>query len=447
MEFVAIILGAGDGKRMNSSLPKPLHRLGGKPMLGWAIDALELGGATHQIVITPKDNTALRDFIEPYKEQRGINITLVQQNTSAGTGDAVAVARKALKNHEGIGIITCADTPLISADTFQALERALNKNGAAIACLGFDADDPSGYGRLVVDEAGILSRIVEDSDANQSEAKITFVNAGTMAVRLPMVFDLLDKVGTDNAQGEKYLTDIVGVARDAGHDVVAVKAAQGEALGINNRQDLAVAEAMLQTKLRNAAAESGATLIAPETVFLHYDTVLCPDVVIEPHVVFGAGVVIGSGTTIKSFSHLEGVTTGACCVIGPYARLRPGTILDEGVKIGNFVETKNTHMGHLSKASHLSYLGDTTIGEKTNIGAGTITCNYDGFAKHKTHIGSEAFIGSNTALIAPISVGDRAIIAAGSTIAEDIPPDTLAIGRSGKEVVKKSAKTFRKSRE
>lgn len=447
MEFAAIILAAGEGKRMRSSLPKPLHRLGGKPMLAWALDASALSGASRQVVIVPKGANAVSSFLDAYRDARGADVVAAVQDPPLGTGHAVECAANALSGFDGIAIVSFADTPLLRADTFKAMATALEETGSAVACLGFRPENPTGYGRLVTSEDGQLLRIVEEKDASDEERRITLVNAGMMAIRLPLAFDLLAALDTSNAQGEKYLTDIISEARAKGHGVTSLAADADEVMGVNDRKDLAAAEAVLQQRLRQAAMAGGASLIAPETVFLHHDTVLEEDVVVEPNVVFGAGVHIGNGTEIKAFSHLEGTITRACCVIGPYARLRPGTVLGEGVKIGNFVETKNTTMGDLSKANHLSYVGDSSVGARANIGAGTITCNYDGINKHRTEIGEDAFIGSNTALVAPVSVGDRAMIGAGSTLTNNVEADALAVVRGEAKMVAAGAKRFRNARQ
>lgn len=447
MEFASVILAAGAGKRMKSSLPKPLHRLGGKPMLSWALDTAYLAGASREIVVTPKGADTINGFIENYSRQTGLEIKTAIQDPPLGTGHAVEATKTALEGFSGVILVAFADTPLVTADTYRRMaDYLLSVDDSAVVCLGFDADDPTGYGRLITSSSGQLEAIIEEKDASTAEAEIRLVNAGIMAVRAPLIFEMLADCDYNNSSGEKYLTDIVAVARAKGYSALCLKADQAEVMGINSRHDLALAEAELQKRLRWAAMEAGATLIAPETVFLHYDTILEKDVIIEPHVVFGPGVVVGEGSEIKSFSHLEGVRTGACCIIGPYARLRPGTNLGEGVRIGNFVETKNTTMGDLSKANHLTYLGDATVGVRANIGAGTITCNYDGTNKHKTSIGDEAFIGSNTSLVAPVSVGDRAIIGAGSTITETVEPDSLAVARAQTKHLAGGADRFRKSR-
>lgn len=440
MNFATIILAAGQGTRMKSHLPKPLHRLGGKPLLAWVLDGANAAGAERQVVITPKDSKAIDTFISSYEDARGQTVTTAIQHPAHGTGHAVEQARDALKDFDGIVLVAFADTPLIYADTYHSLAKALEDDAdAAIACLGFHAEDPTGYGRLVTDEHGHLIKIVEEKDTNDAEKSITFVNAGIMALRAPMMFDLLDRLPYHDGTGEKYLTDCIQLAREDGRHVITLTASGDEVMGINTRRHLAEAEAVLQTRLRQAAMDSGATLLAPETVFLHHDTVLEQDVIIEPNVVFGPGVHVGEGSEIKAFSHLEGAVMGACCIIGPYARLRPGTRLGEGVKIGNFVETKNTEMGDLAKANHLTYLGDSHVGARANIGAGTITCNYDGVNKHKTSIGEDAFIGSNTALVAPVSVGDRAMVGAGSTITRNIEDDDLGLTRGEMKSVKGGA--------
>jgi bifunctional UDP-N-acetylglucosamine pyrophosphorylase/glucosamine-1-phosphate N-acetyltransferase len=430
MNFATIILAAGHGTRMQSRLPKPLHRLGGKPLLGWVMDSTHAAGANRHIVVTAKDNKDIATFLSSYQAARGIKAEVAIQNPVQGTGHAVEQAREALSRFKGIVVVAYADTPLIYADTYHALAAALDADkNASIACLGFDNSNPTGYGRMVTDDDGHLLKIVEEKDANKTEKAITFVNAGTMALRTPLVFDLLDSIDNNPKSGEKYLTDCIAAARTTSQHVITMHAHDHEVMGVNTRSQLARAEAVLQDRLRKAAMDSGATLVAPETVFLNYDTILEKDVIVEPNVVFGSDVVVGEGSEIKSFSHLEGASIGARCKIGPYARLRPGTRLADGVRIGNFVETKNTEMGERAKANHLTYLGDSTIGARANIGAGTITCNYDGVHKHETRIGEEAFIGSNTALVAPVTVGDRAIIGAGSTITRDVGADELGLTR------------------
>jgi len=337
------------------------------------------------------------------------------------------------------------DTPLVTASTLSNLVAAIS-DGNDIAVLGFEAKKPAGYGRLITGADQCLKKIVEHSDATEIERAITLANGGVMAVRCPLLFDLLDNVKPNNARAEHYLTDIVAIANARGQAVTYRTTDESEIAGVNSRQDLAHIESIIQDRLRHSAMDQGVTMKAPETVFLSADISFGRDVIIEPHVVIGAGTVIGEGSIIKSFSHVEGAVLGSCCTIGPYARLRPGTTADDGVKIGNFVETKKAIIGADSKANHLTYIGDTTIGIGANIGAGTITCNYDGFGKFKTLIGDGASIGSNTALVAPVSIGAGAIIGAGSTITADVPNDAIATTRSALDVRHDAATRYRSIR-
>ena len=438
MEIAAIILAAGKGTRLNSTLPKPLHHIGGRPMLAWSLDAAKAAAARHIVTVLPKNSDAIINWLDGQKS--------CIQDPPMGTGHAVSAARDSLAGFDGIALIMFADTPLITAQTLSSLAAAIT-DGADIAVLGFDAADPTGYGRLITSDDHKLEKIVEHNDASDSERALRLVNGGVMAVRCPLLFDLLEKVGSNNDKGETYLTDIVSHANEQALNVTYRTTDETEIAGVNNRQDLAHLEAILQKRLRLSAMEQGVTLQAPETVFLNADISFGRDVIIEPHVVIGAGSVIGEGCIIKSFSHIEGATLGACCIIGPYARLRPGTNADEGVKIGNFVETKKAVIGAGSKANHLTYIGDTTIGVGANIGAGTITCNYDGFGKFKTLIGDGASIGSNTALVAPVTIGAGAIIGAGSTITADVPPNAIATTRSAVDVRHDAATDYRSVRE
>lgn len=449
MSFTAIILAAGKGTRMKSALAKPLHHVGGRAMLAWSIDAAKAAGATRIVTVLSPDSEDIQSWLD--------GSPFVIQKEQNGTGDAVAAARNSVNdsagdtrtdtgtNAGGITIVMFADTPLVTAKSLTALADCVAA-GAAIAVAGFEPQDPTGYGRLVEDENGDTARIVEHKDATEEERRIALCNGGIMAVRTPNLFDWLSRVTNDNAKGEYYLTDIVGLAVADGHKVRHVVIAEEEVMGVNDRIDLARAEAALQTRLRRAAMESGVTMVAPETVFLSADAVIERDVIIEPHVVIGAGCHIGEGSMIRAFSHLEGARLGACCVIGPYARLRPGTEAEDGVKIGNFVEVKKTRLGAGAKANHLTYLGDAEIGSKANIGAGTITCNYDGYAKFQTLIGEEAFIGSNSSLVAPVSIGARAIIGAGSTITMDVDEDNVAVARASMTEKAGAARAFRDRR-
>ncbi|MEC8245886.1 MAG: bifunctional UDP-N-acetylglucosamine diphosphorylase/glucosamine-1-phosphate N-acetyltransferase GlmU [Pseudomonadota bacterium] len=437
MEFTAIILAAGKGTRMRSSLAKPLHKVGGHPMLGWSIDAATAAGAKRIVTVLSPGSESIQSWLN------GAPFAIQEQQL--GTGNAVAAARDAVKTDDGIAVVMFADTPLVTAESIASLAHAI-EDGASLAVAAFEAADPSGSGRVVRDDKGNITGIVEDRDASSKQRTICLCNGGIMAARTPLLFDLLASITNDNAKQEYYLTDIIGMATEAGHEVTYSLIEEAESLGVNDRADLAKAEAELQDRLRTAAMQSGVTLIAPETVFLSADAVIEPDVIIEPHVIIGKGCHIGEGTIIRAFSHLEGTRLGSCCIIGPYARLRPGTEGGDGVKIGNFVEVKKTSLGAGAKANHLTYLGDASIGAEANVGAGTITCNYDGFGKHETLIGEGAFIGSNTALVAPVSIGARAIIGAGSTITRDVAADSIAVERANTSERAGAAKSFRQSR-
>ena len=437
MEVAAIILAAGQGARLNSALPKPLHQVGGRPMLAWLLDATKAAGANRVITVLPKDSKSIVNWLD---EQESCI-----QDPPKGTGHAVMAAREKLANFYGVVLIIFADTPLITANSLARLAASITK-GADVSVLGFEASNPAGYGRLVTGKNKRLKKIIEQNDASDAERAIKLVNGGVMAVRCPLLFDLLDKVKQDNVKNEFYLTDIIQIANTKNLSVTYQTTVENEIVGVNTRQDLAYIESILQDRLRKSAMNQGVTLQAPETVFLSADTNFGRDVIIEPHVVIGAGTTIGEGSIIKSFTYIEGSALGAGCVIGPYARLRPGTSAGDSVKIGNFVETKNSSIGADTKANHLSYIGDTTIGIGANIGAGTITCNYDGFGKFKTLIGDKASIGSNTALVAPVTIGAGAIIGAGSTITADVPSDAIATSRSALDVRHDAATRYRSSR-
>ena len=437
MEIAAIILAAGRGTRLKSALPKPMHKIGGRPMLAWSLDAAIAVNTSHIITVLPRQSEQIQDWLD------GRDFCI--QDQPLGTGHAVLAAAPSLTNFDGIALIMYADTPLVTADTLKRLVSSINA-ATSVAVLGFETANPHGYGRLIVDKNGQLEQIVEDKDANDDEHRITLVNGGIMAVRCPLLFELLRQVQPNSNSGEIYLTDIIALANKNGHKVTSLVADDAEIAGVNDRADLAHLEVILQRRLRHAAMQQGATLIAPETVFLSADTILERDVIIEPHVVIGPNTDIGEGTIIKSFSHIEGATLGARCVIGPYARIRVGTEVGNGVKIGNFVETKKSVIGAGSKANHLTYIGDSVIGTDVNVGAGTITCNYDGFGKFKTIIGDGASIGSNTALVAPVKIGAGAIIGAGSTITADVPDNAIATTRSALDVRHDAALRYRKMR-
>lgn len=437
MDVAALILAAGKGTRLNSSLPKPLHRIGGRPMLAWSLDAARAAGARRIVTILGTGAKTVEAWLDGGES--------CIQDPPNGTGHAVLAAQPTLHDFTGIVLVMFADTPLVTAATLTDLSAAI-RDGADIAVLGFTAADPTGYGRLVTDADGGLVKIVEETDATAAERGITLVNGGVMAARAELLFDLLAKTTPDNNKGEIYLTDIVEQASHANHKVVYRLTSEDEIAGVNDRQDLAFIESVVQTRLRAQAMQQGVTMQAPETVFLSADVTFGRDVILEPHVVITGGATIGEGTVIRAFTHIDGAVLGPCCMVGPFARLRPGTILQDGVKIGNFVETKNAEMGAGSKANHLTYLGDTTVGQDANVGAGTITCNYDGFGKFRTLIGDGASIGSNTALVAPVTIGAGAIIGAGSTITADVPENAIATTRSALDVRHDAATRYRLAR-
>ena len=414
---------------MKSTRPKVLHEVAGRSMLAHVLLAVKEAGATDvAVVIGPDRNDAATEVNRVYPQAE-----VFVQRERLGTAHAVLSARGRLAAGADDVIVAYADTPLVTAETFARL-RAPLAEGAAVAVLGFEARDATGYGRLV--RAGDrLVAIREERDASPEERAITLSNAGLMALRGDVALSLLEAIGNANSKSEYYLTDAVEVAVSRGERAVVVTAPESEVQGVNDRAQLAEAERVLQTRLRAAAMAGGATLVAPETVFLSADTVLGRDVTIEPNVVFGPKVKVADGAVIRAFSHLEGATLASGAIVGPYARLRPGAVIGEGAHIGNFVEVKNAEMGAGAKANHLAYIGDASVGAGTNIGAGTITCNYDGFAKHRTTIGEGAFIGVNTALVAPVSVGDGAYIGTGSVITDDVPANALALGRA-RQVVK-----------
>jgi len=423
MARTAVILAAGHGTRMKSTLPKTLHRIAGRSMLRHLLASCEQVFDRIVVVLGP-DMDAVRREAAPH-------VAVVQQERR-GTAHAALVAAPAFG--EGEVAVLYADNPLIRPETLRRLLDRRAEGDAALALLAFRPSDPGRYGR-VIPRDGYVDRIVEWIDAGEGERAETLCNAGALCAAAPDMARWLAAVRPDNAKGECYLTDIVALARGEGGRVAAVEAPADELAGINGRAELAAAEAVVQARLRTAAMDAGVTMIDPGSVFLCADTEFAPDVTIEPNVVFGPGVKVATGAQIRAFSHLEGCTVGADCIVGPHARLRPGTELGERVHIGNFVEVKAARLGDGAKANHLTYLGDAEIGAETNIGAGTITCNYDGYAKHRTTIGACAFIGSDTALVAPVTVGDGVITAAGSVITEDVPADGLAIAR-GRQVVK-----------
>ena len=420
----AIILAAGQGTRMKSSLPKVLHPVGNRPMLEWSLALAQALGVTRTIVVVGAHSPALRARAEALVGAANVAV----QDPPLGTAHAVRAAELALSGFEGDVVVLYADTPLIRPQTVEAAFTALD-NGAQVAVLGFDAVDPGAYGRLILEMNGDLARIVEAKDASPAERAVTLCNSGVMAMQAPAMWSLLAKIGNFNAKSEFYLTDIVGLIREQGGRALAVSCSEAEVQGVNSRLDLAAVETAFQTTRRTEALISGVTMIDPNTVYFSWDTVLHPDVLLEPGIVFGPGVEVMSGVRIRAYSHLEGCRISANAFVGPFARLRPGADIGENAHIGNFVEVKNVTVGAGAKANHLSYLGDGSVGEGANIGAGTIFCNYDGFDKARTEIGAGAFIGSNSALVAPVSIGPGAYVGSGSVVTKDVAPDALAVAR------------------
>ena len=439
MDKAAIILAAGAGTRMKSALPKVLHKVAGLPMLGHVVGALRGAGVGRIVVVTAPAGEAVR----AYAAQLGCETAIQEQQL--GTGHAAAAARGALADFAGTLVIAAGDSPLITPMLVSDLLKAQLRTGLAL--VAFNATDPAAYGRVLMTPDGFLGRIVEFKDASEAERKITLCNGGLYAVDAQKFFRWAAALKNSNAQGEYYLTDVPGIARADGVKCALAFAEEALVAGVNSRAELAAAEALMQQAIRRRFLESGVAMSAPETVWFSHDTAIGNDAVIEPHVVFGAGVTVAGGAVIRAFSHLEGANVAAGAIVGPYARLRPGAVIGEGAHIGNFVEVKNTTIGAGAKANHLTYLGDALVGAKANIGAGTITCNYDGFTKATTEIGAGAFIGSDTALVAPVKVGAGAITAAGSVITEDVPADALAIARGTQTVKPGWAATFRASKE
>jgi len=423
MSNSVIILAAGKGTRMESDLPKVLHHLAGAPMLLHVMKSSATLEPERLVIIAGHGADAVGAVARDYSETAQV----VLQSEQLGTGHAVSQAKSALADCTGDVIVLYGDTPFVRPETLQALLAA--RKTADIVLLGFQAANAGRYGRLVM-QGSAVSRIVEYKDASEQERAITFCNSGVICAKADVLFSLLEAVGNDNASKEYYLTDIVQLANDRNLSVAAVHCDEAETMGINSRAELAQAEASFQSRTRMEMMALGVSLTAPETVYFAYDTVLGRDSQVEPNVVFGPGVTVENGARIRAFSHLEGCHISSGAVVGPYARLRPGTELAENVRIGNFVEIKNARIEDGAKVNHLSYIGDANIGEASNIGAGTVTCNYDGVGKHHTEIGASVFIGSNTMLVAPVTVGDAAMTASGSVITKNVEPGALAIARS-----------------
>ena len=436
--IAAIILAAGKGTRMKSDLHKVLHPIAGQPMLLHLIDSVATLKAESTVVVTGAGREQVEAAVAP------LGVVTALQAEQLGTGHAVLQARDALAGFDGDVLILYGDVPLVRAQTMQRmLDRLAAADAPAIVVLGFRPADAAAYGRVIADADGRIERMIEYKDASDAERAVTLCNSGLMAVRGADVFALLGRVGNDNAAGEYYLPDIVMLAAADGRGSAVIETDAAEVAGVNSRAELAAVDASWQAQRRAQAMADGATLIAPDTVWFAHDTVVGRDVVIEPNVFFGPGVTVADGAVIHAFCHIEGASIGPGAEVGPFARLRPGAVMGEKSKVGNFVEMKKTVLGAGAKASHLTYLGDTEVGAGANIGAGTITCNYDGFFKYKTVIGAGAFIGSNSALVAPVTIGTGAIVAAGSVVTRDVEADALAVARGQQTARPGWAKRFR----
>ncbi|MFA5958427.1 bifunctional UDP-N-acetylglucosamine diphosphorylase/glucosamine-1-phosphate N-acetyltransferase GlmU [Hyphomicrobium sp.] len=422
-----VVLAAGKGTRMKSSLPKVLHSIAGQSMLAHVLGTASLGGGKMAVVVAPDSEAVAAEALRIVPDAK-----IFEQATQRGTADALLAAKPALQEHTGDVIVLFADTPLVRPDVLAELRAALD-DGAGIAVLGFRSKNPTGYGRLLIDDGGALMAIREERDASDAEKKVGLCNSGVMAFRVPDLSGLLSRIGCANAKNEYYLTDVVAIGRELGIRAAVVVCDEDDVLGINTREQLAQAEAVWQARTRVDMMREGVTMIAPETVWLSFDTKIGRDVILEPNVIFGPGVTVEAGARILGFCHFEGATIGTGARVGPFARLRPGADLGADVHIGNFVEVKKTTLGTGAKANHLSYLGDGNVGAGANIGAGTIFCNYDGFNKEKTVIGEGAFIGSNSSLVAPVTIGKGAYIGSGSVITKDVNPGALALSRSAQD--------------
>lgn len=424
MTLALIVLAAGQGTRMKSDLPKVLHKVAGASLVSHAIHSADELKPNRVVVVVGHGS----ELVGPAVEAEFANAETVLQQDRLGTAHAVDQAKAALEDFDGEAIVLYGDTPFIQPATLNAMLEA-RASGADVVVLGFEANDPGKYGRLIVD-GDKLSKIVEAKDATPEELAVTLCNSGVVCANRKVLLDLIAQVGNENVSGEYYLTDIVGLANQAGMSCTTVTCDESETMGINSRVELAQAEEVFQSRARQLAMVNGATLWAPETVYFSVDTKIGRDVIIEPNVVFAPGVTVEDNAYIRAFSHFEDCVIRESATVGPYARIRPGSDIGEGARIGNFVETKKAEIGKGAKVNHLSYVGDANVGENANIGAGTVTCNYDGVLKHRTEIGAGAFIGTNSSLVAPVSIGDGAMTAAGSVITMNVPDDALAVARA-----------------
>jgi bifunctional UDP-N-acetylglucosamine pyrophosphorylase/glucosamine-1-phosphate N-acetyltransferase len=424
-KLLTVTLAAGLGTRMKSNLPKVLHSIGGRSMLGHVLDlSVSLGSADNVVVLGPELESTAESIVPS-----GHSVDIAIQHDRLGTAHALLAARRSLENHDGIVLVLYGDTPLLTKETVEKVLATL-QDGAHVSVLGFVADDPTGYGRLITTEDGQVSAIREEKDATPEEKTITLCNSGVFGFRSERLLELLDAIGNENAKGEYYLTDTVELAVERGLPTAFAICDEEEVLGVNSRSQLAAAEGIYQRRRRQEAMAGGVTLLDPDSVYISYDTKFGTDVLVEPNVFFGPGVTIDDDVHIKAFCHLEGAHVATKAAIGPYARLRPAAQIGEKAKVGNFVEIKKAVVEYGAKVSHLTYIGDARIGREANIGAGTITCNYDGFRKHFTDIGEGAFIGSNSALVAPVKIGDGAFVGSGSVVTRNVDPNALAVSRA-----------------
>jgi bifunctional UDP-N-acetylglucosamine pyrophosphorylase/glucosamine-1-phosphate N-acetyltransferase len=438
-QTAAVILAAGQGTRMKSRLPKVMHRLAGEPMIRHVMASLRPLRCERVVAVIAPGMADVVRAVEPAK--------IAYQRRQLGTGHAVAAALPKLAGFRGDLLVLYGDTPVITTATLKAmLARRRGADDPAVVVLGMRPADPGGYGRLLLDADGSLAAIVEMRDATPEQRSIDLVNSGVMAIDAPRVLPLLKALRNDNAKGEYYLTDLVGLARERGWQAAVVEGSSDELIGVNSRADLAAAEAVVQGRLRRRAMEAGATLIDPSSVFFSLDTRLGRDVVVGPQVLFGPGVVVGDDVEIRGFCHIEGARIERGAIVGPFARLRPGAVIGRHAHVGNFVEVKNARLATGAKANHLTYLGDAAVGAASNIGAGTITANYDGFRKSRTRIGAGVSIGSNSVLVAPVTVGSGAIVGAGSVVTDNVPSDALALARGAQVNLAGGARRFRAKR-
>ena len=436
--FAVVILAAGQGTRMRSDTHKVLHPIASRPLLLHLLDRVDALGADKRVVVVGKGREQVEAAIA------GRDAAIAVQAEQKGTGHAVQQAASVLEGYDGPVLVLYGDTPFVEAETLRRmLDRLDGDGGPGVVVLASSPADPAKYGRIILGQGDHIAKMVEYRDATEEERAIRLCNSGMMAVRAADLFRWLAKVGNDNAASEYYLPDVVNIAAAEGRDAVVIEGDPYETAGVNSRAELAHLELEWQRRRREEVLDEGATLIDPESVWFAYDTKLARDVTVEPHVVFGPGVEVAEGATIHAFSHIEGAIIGAKASIGPFARIRPGTRLAAKTKVGNFVELKKAVIGEGAKVNHLSYVGDAEVGSRANIGAGTITCNYDGFGKYTTVIGAGAFIGSNTALVAPVTVGDGAVIGAGSVITEDVEADSLAVERAEQKGIAGWARRFR----